>query len=81
MIAPPAATAAASLNAARSTSSPGTIDDWRVSFVGDSFTTHAKAEFSGFVTKCAPTGIKDEENLEYEVEVQLTTIVTQTTGS
>lgn len=60
---------------------PGVVDDWKVIFVNDGNTTPATGTFSGFVTSFKVTGIKNEENIGADVEIQLTTIVTYTAGT
>jgi hypothetical protein len=60
--------------------SPGTIEDFQITF-NDGTTTPSKATFSGFVTKFELTGIKIEENIGAEVTIQLVTVVTYIAGT
>lgn len=58
---------------------PGTIDDFTLKF-NDGDTTASKATFSGFVTSYKTTGIKNEENVSADIEIQVTTIITYVVG-
>lgn len=59
---------------------PGTIRDFKVIFVtGD--VVPGNSTFSGFVTDFKPNGMKNEENVGADVDIQLTTVVTYTAGA
>jgi hypothetical protein len=60
-------------------SSPATID-WKVTF-NDSFSTHAKATFKGFITQWEPGDDEDETNVTADVTVRITGLVTFAAGS
>lgn len=58
----------------------GTIFDWKIIYVDD-MTTPANSTFSGFITEWSGDDIEPESNVEAEITIRLTTIVTNTAGS
>lgn len=58
----------------------GLVDSFKIVF-NDILTTHGTCAFSGFFTKLALTGIKVEENVEADFEIQITSALTFVAGS